>query len=161
MVVVLAIGAVVLVAALVSLKLSRPESEAILDLQRSLAALGDAVRPRSPSPVETPPSVVVTDHVHILDAPPTGRSGSHRRARPAPRRQPIGRHAKGRRRSAADIAGRPTIASLPTMVSVPVEWLPAPADPPGPEPAPVSAEALAFDADEGRVEPEAPRPVAW
>ena len=111
MFIVLGVGALLIVLALVGLWASRPKHPTIRDHQRALAALREAEQPRSPNPTEARPVLTLTDHVHILDGPPMGRSGARRRPRSTvTRRQPA-----GRRRSAADIAERPTIATLPTM----------------------------------------------
>lgn len=121
MFVVLVIGAVVLGAVLVSLRLSRPENETILDFQRALAALRDAERAHSPTPDETTPGHARTDHVHILGERPAGAADPGRR--PSTRR-----HATQQRRNPADAGERPTIASLPTTEHVRAVRFPAPTD---------------------------------
>ena len=128
--VIVAIASVLVVAALVGLRLSRSGSEAILEHQRALAALREAEHPRAPGPAETRPALVLTDHVHILDEPPAGRSGARRRARAVPgARRPVARPAKGRRRTAADFAERPTIASLPSIASLSADHAAGPSEP--------------------------------
>ena len=115
MVIVLVVSSVLVTAALVSVRIFRPKADAIRQYQRALAALRDAERSRPSSSVETHPEPARTDHVHILDAPPASRVGIRRRSRPARRSSTV------RRRNAAEIAARPTIARLPTV------WLSAPA----------------------------------
>ena len=103
--------------ALATARFARRRDDSISSHRRALAALRDAEQHPS-TWVETAPASGLTDHVHILDQPPANRVATRRRR---PRRPPA-----GRRRSAAELAARPTIAQLPTAGSVPTMWLPAP-----------------------------------
>ena len=101
---------------------SHRRNDTISGHQRALAALRAAEQRHPSTWVETAPASSLTDHVHILDAPPVKPVVTRRRRRPARRPAP------GRRRTAADIAARPTIAQLPTAGSIPSVWLPSRAE---------------------------------
>ena len=119
---ILVVGSVIVVGSRFAfVRLSRGRHDTISSHQRALAALREAEQRHPSTWVETAPASGLTDHVHILDAPPVNRGATRRR------RRPPGRSGTGRRRSAAEIAARPTIAQLPTAGSVPIVWLTAPA----------------------------------
>ena len=128
MFIILVVSSVLLSAALAGSRIFRPNDNGIVRHQRALAALSEAERRLPSTSDEKSPAQACTDHVHILDEAPAKRVSTRRRPRSSARRLPT-----GRRRNAAEIAARPTIACLPTTGHVPtMSW-----STPVREPAPV------------------------
>jgi len=107
--VIVVLASSVIVVALVISRFVRPNDDSILRHQRALAAMCEAERRHPSSSVEKTPAPARTDHVHMLDEAPANTVSARLRPRPSARRLPA-----GRRRNAAKIAARPTIACLPT-----------------------------------------------